>query len=172
MYEATFPYSRKLTAQDLFDLVMVLARRNVRYLVDHPETPRLQDLINRGKLRYKDESRRICDADGCRIVDAKWKSLLEALEDGTYDCKTGVGIEIAECWIDGRDAVPLPRCIDCGVRACPRCAAPKSGRMWHVQTLHGDGTVTDPSRQGGMPPHPRGDDYIVPVYQQAGIVRM
>ena len=171
MYDAVLSYAQ-LEPQDLFDLCMALARKNVRYLVDHPETARLYELARAGRVRYKDEARRVCDGDVCRVVDAKWKDIPTGLEDGTIDCKSAVAWWVAECWIDGRDAVPLIRCIDCGIRSCPRCQRTKSGRTWHVQGLEGSGRVEDPSRVLGMRPHPRGDDYLVATYDQAGIVRI
>jgi len=147
---------------------------NVAYdhLGEFPETPRLLTT----KIVYKDLSRIVCDGDKttCRFVEHRWQDLPTTYELGFGDCKCLVGIRLAECWREGREAYALARCYKCKVsRLCPKCQRPiGNGQTWHMQIVHEDGRIEDISRWLGMPPHPDGDDSVVAPFDQVGIVRL
>lgn len=165
---------QRLAGRAITHETIALAERNYDYLCEFPATPRLLE----SKIVYRDESRIVCDGDQstCHMQDAKWADLPIVYAQGYGDCKCLVAIRLAECWRDGREAYPLPRCYKCRTtksRFCRTCQRPLgNGQTWHMQLVHDDGRIEDISRWLGMPAHPDGDDAIVDTFDQVGMVRL
>lgn len=178
MYRPTYAVSavggrnRRLAAQTLTELCLGLCRVNLLWLLAYPNTPRLRD----SKIVYKDDSRVVCSRDGqCHFVEDEWADVRRVHDLGYGDCEDLACIVVAEEWLEGRKAWPLPRCYGCDPTLfCPNCKGPlrhrTSGDLWHIQVLTETGRIIDPSRDRGMRPHPDGDDRVVSPFDQAGII--
>ncbi len=172
------------------EMTMMLARVNLDIFRRYPELPMLYDAPSTdkasptGRIYYKDDSRTVCDANGCYFIEDDWCDAKTVLEQGYGDCEELAAYFVADMWRTGRTAVPLPRCYKCKprYRGCKNCggamrhsSAATAGDTWHIQALLDDGEggrVVDPSRDLGMKAHPDGDDAVVAPFYQSGIIRL
>lgn len=160
---------RRLAALTIAEQVEALVRTNMHLRRAFPDMPTLAQ----AQIPYKDDSRLVCNGSSCHYVEGDWQDWKVTLDRGYADCKVFVAEEVAEFRLKGIGAWPLPRCYDCAPRKCPTCWNPMRGgkETWHVQTLHADGRISDPSRERGMRPHPHGDDAVVAQATQVGVIR-
>lgn len=164
----------ELDAERLTILTNALARLNAVCLRRRPGRLRLYA----SGLQYRDDSRMECrvrEGLGHVFQESPWSDLDAAHAAGGGDCKVLVAIRIAEEWAEGRRPAPLPRRRPTGraVWVCPTCGERRrpASALWHVQLVHENGSIEDPSRHLGMREPGEGDDAMIPPDQQAGVVR-
>lgn len=117
------------------------------YLRTHPEIPPIYDLYARGLMRYQREDK-VCDENGCRIVEDPWMDVPRQIEVGESDCE-----DIAT-WYAAEQVVRhgIPAYADILATNLP---PPDGRRLYHIIVRRRDRPFhmfEDPSLKLGMQP--------------------
>lgn len=122
------PLTRRLGEETLNDYLATLVRRNVRLLEAYPDIP----LLYQAGIRYQHEPPGV----------EKWQAIDRMLTTKQGDCEDLACALTAELIVRRGDKNAKP--------ILTSRAMGNNARMYHIRTMHGDGTIEDPSKVLGM----------------------
>lgn len=149
------PVDRELSDRAIRRLCRAFQNIGEDYLRAHPDTPRIYDLGRQGLLRYQRDDK-VCDENGCRIVEDPWQDIPRSRKLGVVDC------EDASTWCAAERVVfdDVPAEADIIAKDLP---PPDGRRLYHIITRIPRNAV-EMLRRRGYPVTPNGiEDPNVPL---------